>query len=61
MRKEFASISEGKYAETIYNHFGKDRVDKEMDEFLECDFFPRSEGGIDVSRLIRSMKMEGLL
>jgi len=61
MRKEFASISEGKYAETIYNHFGKDRVDKEMDEFLEFDFFPRSGGGIGVSRLIRSMKMEGLL
>jgi len=61
MRKEFTSISEGQYAETIYNHFGKDRVDKEMEEFLSFDFFPRSGGGIGVSRLIRSMKLEGLL
>ena len=28
---------------------------------LSFDFFPRSGGGIGVSRLIRSMKLEGLL
>ena len=61
MRHEFTSISNGMYAKTIYNHFGKDRVDKEMEEFLNLEFFPRSGGGIGVTRLIRSMKMEGLL
>ena len=61
MRHEFTTISNGMYAKTIYNHFGKDRVDKEMEEFLNLEFFPRSGGGIGVTRLIRSMKMEGLL
>jgi len=61
MRHEFRAISNGLYAKTIYNHFGKERVDREMDDFLALPFFPRSGGGIGVTRLIRSMKMEGLL
>ena len=30
-------------------------------DFLKLDFFPRSGGGIGMTRLIRSMKMENLL
>ena len=61
MREGFRTISDGMYAKTIYNHFGTERVNKELDEFLTHDFMPRSGGGIGMTRLIRSMKMEGLI
>ena len=61
MRDGFNTISDGMYAKTIYNHFGKERVDGELDEFLAHTFMPRSGGGIGMTRLIRSMKMEGLI
>ena len=61
MREGFKTISNGMYANTIYNHFGTERVDKELDEFLSNRFMPRSGGGIGITRLIRSMKMEGLM
>ncbi len=61
MREQFHTISEGKYAEKLYDLFGKDRVEGELEEFLSYKFFPRYGGGIGVSRLIDSMKKEGLL
>ena len=33
----------------------------EMKEYFEFDFFKRSGGGIGMTRLIRSMKLEGLI
>jgi len=57
MRDMFHTISNGKYAQTLYNKFGKDRVEKELDKFLEYDFFERVGGGIGITRLIRSMKL----
>ncbi len=56
MKKEFYSISEGKYAEKLFDLFGKDRVEKELNEFLELSFFPRSGGGIGLTRLIEANK-----
>lgn len=61
MRDGFNTISDGMYAKTIYNHFGADRVNGELDEFLKHEFVPRSGGGIGMTRLIRSMKLEGLI
>lgn len=61
MLHDFHSISNGLYAKTIYNHFGRERVDAEMERFLAHDFIPRSGGGIGVTRLIRSMKLRGLI
>ena len=61
MREGFNTISDGMYAKTIYNHFGTERVNGELDEFLAHSFIPRSGGGIGMTRLIRSMKMEGLI
>ena len=61
MRNEFQTISDGQYARTLYAKFGRERVDAEMDAFLDRDFFPRSGGGIGVTRLIRSMKELDLL
>ena len=61
MRERFATISEGKYSQILYDKFGKERVDAELDEFLNYSFFPRSGGGIGVTRLIHSMLKEGLM
>ncbi len=61
MREQFHSISDGKYADKLYSLFGKDRVEAELEEFLSHKFFPRYGGGIGVTRMIDSMKKEGLL
>jgi aspartyl/asparaginyl-tRNA synthetase len=59
MKHEFYTISEGKYAQKLFDLFGKDRVEKELHEFLDLDFFPRCGGGIGVTRLIDAMKKGG--
>jgi aspartyl/asparaginyl-tRNA synthetase len=61
MRKSFYTISEGGYAQKLFELFGKDRVEQEFHEFLELDFFPRSGGGIGLTRLIDAMKKGGLM
>lgn len=61
MRNGFKTISDGMYAKTLYNKFGKERVDNELESFLSSNFFKRSGGGIGITRLIRSMKLENLM
>lgn len=61
MREKFRTITEGKYAETLYAQFGKERVDQELERFLSQKMISRSGGGIGIHRLIRSLKLEGLL
>ena len=61
MRKQFHNISDGGYAGILYDNFTKERVDKELDDFLSFNFFPRSGGGIGVTRLIRAMKLSNIL
>lgn len=61
MRNTFQTIENGGYAGKLYELFGKERVDAELEVFLSNTFIPRSGGGIGMTRLIRSMKMEGLL
>ena len=56
MHDTFFTISEGKYAQKLFDLFGKDRVEKELHEFLELNFFPRSGGGIGLTRLINAEK-----
>lgn len=61
MKETFYTIEEGKYAERLFDMFGKERVEAELQEFLELDFFPRSGGGIGVTRMIRAMQLSGLI
>ena len=61
MRQTFNTISEGGYKDKLYELFGKERTDIELDDYLNFDFFPRCGGGIGMTRLLRSMRMEGLL
>ena len=61
MVDRFKTIMEGSYKDKMYELFGEERTMSEMKDFLNFDFFKRSGGGIGVTRLIRSMKLEGLL
>lgn len=61
MRERFMTIMEGAYKDKMFELFGEERTETELQEFFKFDFFERSGGGIGVTRLIRSMKMEGLM
>ena len=56
MREEFNTISDGGYAKLLYDLFGKERVEKELNEFLSLNFFPRSGGGIGMTRMVSAYK-----
>jgi len=56
MRETFYTISDGQYAQLIINLFGKERVEAELEKFLEFDFFPRSGGGIGVTRIMQALE-----
>jgi aspartyl/asparaginyl-tRNA synthetase len=56
MHKEFHEISNGEYAELLYNKFGEARVEAELEEFLKHDFVPRFGGGIGMTRMISALK-----
>ena len=57
MRNNFYTIENGKYSEKLFELFGKDRVEKELEEFLSHDFFPRFGGGIGMTRLARAYQL----
>ena len=61
MLNRFKTISDGEYAQILYDKFGKERVDAEFNDFLSNNFFTRSGGGIGITRLISSMVKENLL
>ena len=61
MKETFYSIEDGKYAQRLFDMFGQERVEAELEEFLNLDFFPRSGGGIGVTRMIRAMQLSGLI
>lgn len=57
MRDRFHTISDGMYADILYAQFGRERVLKELEDFLSFDFFKRCGGGIGMTRMIRALKM----
>lgn len=57
MRKMFYTIENGGYSEKLFELFGKERVEKELEEFLKFDFFPRFGAGIGLTRLARAMEL----
>ena len=57
MRNNFYTIENGKYCEKLFELFGKERVEKELEEFLSHDFFPRFGGGIGMTRLARAYQL----
>ena len=61
MRHLFHTISNGMYADILYARFGKDRVEEELERFLSLKFFIRCGGGIGITRMIRAMKLSGII
>lgn len=57
MKHNFYTIEGGKYSEKLFELFGKDRVEKELEKFLSFDFFPRFGGGIGMTRLARAYEL----
>jgi len=56
MWDRFHSISDGEYAQLLYKLFGKERVTKELKEFLALPMIQRYGGGIGMTRLIKNYK-----
>jgi len=61
MRDNFFTISEGQYAQLLFNAFGKERVLRELDDYLSVPLFERFGAGIGVTRMARAMKLAKLL
>ena len=61
MRNSFHTISDGMYAKLLYNEFGKDRVEKELEEFLNLTMINRYGCGCGLTRLLRALKIKDLL
>ena len=57
MRENFYTIEDGKYAEKLFELFSRERVEKELEKFLEHDFFNRFGGGIGMTRLARAYEL----
>lgn len=60
MREDFMTISDGGYAQKLFELFGQERVMNELDEFLSLPMIPRFGGGIGLTRLARAMTLEKL-
>lgn len=57
----FHTVSNGGYAQLLFDKFGKDRVIKELEDYLSFNFFKRCGGGIGVTRLMSALEMTGNL
>jgi aspartyl/asparaginyl-tRNA synthetase len=57
MKYNFYNIEDGKYCTKLFDLFGKERVESELEEFLKYEFFDRFGGGVGISRLIRAYEL----
>jgi aspartyl/asparaginyl-tRNA synthetase len=57
MRKMFYTIENGGYSSKLFELFGKERVEKELEEFLKNSFIPRFGAGIGMTRLTRAYEL----
>ena len=56
MRETFHTITDGAYANLLFDKFGKERVEAELEQFFQHDFFPRVGGGIGMTRMISALE-----
>jgi aspartyl/asparaginyl-tRNA synthetase len=57
MRNMFYSIEDGKYSNKLFELFGRERVESELEDFLKHNFVSRVGCGIGMSRLLRAYKL----
>lgn len=60
MREQFFAVSDGQYAQLLFDTCGKERVLRELDEYLSLTFVPRFGAGIGMTRLARAMEIANL-
>jgi len=56
MREQFFAVSDGQYAQMLFDTCGKERVLKELDEYLLLPFVSRFGAGIGLTRLAAAME-----
>ncbi len=61
MRDRFNTIMNGEYKAKLVELFGEERINLELEEYLDLEFIPRVGTGIGLTRLIKSMEKERLL
>jgi aspartyl/asparaginyl-tRNA synthetase len=61
MRETFYTLSDGQYAQLLFNAFGEERVTEELDAYLALPLFPRFGAGIGVTRMARALTLAGLM
>jgi len=61
MRNNFHTISNGGYSGLLFEKFGKERVEKELEDFLKLPMIERWGFGCGLTRLSRAMKKKGLI
>jgi aspartyl/asparaginyl-tRNA synthetase len=57
MKEMFYTIEGGNYSAKLFELFGKERVEKELEHFLSLDFFPRFGWGCGLTRLARAYEL----
>tara|TARA_B100001123_G_scaffold74689_3_gene84203 strand:+ start:19198 stop:20025 length:828 start_codon:yes stop_codon:yes gene_type:complete len=57
MRNLFYTISDGQYAKLLFNHFGKLRVERELESYFSLNMFQRFGGGIGLTRMCRALRL----
>jgi aspartyl/asparaginyl-tRNA synthetase len=57
MKHNFYTIENGKYAAKLFELFGRERVEHELEQFLSFNFFPRFGGGIGLTRMARAWEL----
>ena len=57
MRDLFYTISDGQYAKLLFNHFGKLRVERELESYFSLNMFQRFGGGIGLTRICRALRL----
>ena len=57
MKEMFYTIEDGKYSAKLFELFGKERVEKELEDFLSFKFFPRFGWGCGMTRLARAYQL----
>jgi len=57
MRNLFYTISDGQYAKLLFNHFGKLRVERELESYFSLNMFQRFGGGIGLTRICRALRL----
>ena len=60
MKAAFANSTGGAYSKLLYDKFGKERVDSELERYFQYQFFPRCGAGIGLTRLVNAMHKYGL-